>query len=67
MTRTTEEAAKLVVIRYDHDGREVDRFHFHAPLPAFCDIANTLDYCRQAGTEPFVEEKVAKPAVAAKK
>ena len=65
MERTTETATKLVVIRYDADGREMDRYHLHPPAAPFIDLANTLDYARATGLEPFVEEK--KPVTAGKK
>lgn len=57
MERTTETSAKLVLIRYDADGRETDRYHLHPPSPHFVDLANTLDYARSTGLQPFVDEK----------
>jgi len=66
MIRTTEEAAKLVIVRYDHDGRELDRFHLHNNGSYhFADLANTLDHARQTGLEPFVDEPK-KPALTKK-
>ena len=58
MERTSETTAKLVVIRYDHDGREIDRYHLHNNGSAhFADVANTLDHDRQTGLVPFVDEE----------
>lgn len=67
MERTTVEASKLVVIRYDHDGREIDRYHLHnTGAYHFADLANTLDHARQTGLEPFTDE-AKKSVLAAKK
>ena len=67
MERTTETTARMVLVRYDADGKEMDRFHLHNTGSAhFADIANTLDHARQTGLQPFTEE-AKKPLVAAKK
>jgi hypothetical protein len=65
MERTAIEASKLIVVRYDHDGKEIDRFHLHnAGNYHFADLANTLDHARQTGLEPYEDEK--KPAIVKK-
>lgn len=53
MERITETTKKMVVILYDHDDKETERYHLHAPRPDFCDVANTLDHLRQTGLQPY--------------
>jgi hypothetical protein len=64
MDRTAIDTQRLVVVRYDYDGKEIDRYHLHNNGSAhFADVANTLDHARQTGLEPFVDD-AKKPVLA---
>ncbi len=63
---TTYVACSFDMFRYDADGREIDRYHLHPPSAHFVDLANTLDYSRGTGLQPFTDE-AKKPVAAGKK